>query len=127
MNKNRIRLTESQLHRVIKESVKKILSENDKYIHYIKAIQSRLSDETKESLENYNDMELISTESLLRLFNGGVANSNDLYLEIDDNGLMTLDCQSGMTVISEMECDPNDPKSIARAAIYCINKIPDAY
>lgn len=34
MNKNRIRLTESQLHRVIKESVKKILKEDywhDKY------------------------------------------------------------------------------------------------
>lgn len=27
MNKNRIRLTESQLHKVIKESVKKVLSE----------------------------------------------------------------------------------------------------
>lgn len=29
MNKNRIRLTESQLHRVIKESVKKMLKENE--------------------------------------------------------------------------------------------------
>lgn len=28
MNKNRIRLTESQLHRVIKESVKRVLTEN---------------------------------------------------------------------------------------------------
>lgn len=31
MNKNRIRLTESQLHRVIKESVKKVLKEMDAY------------------------------------------------------------------------------------------------
>lgn len=30
MNKNRIRLTESQLHRVIKESVKKMLKENER-------------------------------------------------------------------------------------------------
>lgn len=30
MNKNRIRLTESQLHRVIKESVKKVLREGTK-------------------------------------------------------------------------------------------------
>lgn len=29
MNKNRIRLTESQLHRVIKESVKSVLKENN--------------------------------------------------------------------------------------------------
>jgi hypothetical protein len=29
MNKNKIRLTESQLHRVIKESVKKVLRELD--------------------------------------------------------------------------------------------------
>lgn len=44
MSKNRIRLTESQLHRVIKESVKRVLSEaknqdtkyfNQRYKHYI--------------------------------------------------------------------------------------------
>lgn len=32
MKKNRIRLTESQLHEVIKESVNRILSEGNKYV-----------------------------------------------------------------------------------------------
>lgn len=32
MNKNRIRLTESQLHKVIKESVKQVLNENQGFI-----------------------------------------------------------------------------------------------
>ena len=45
MNKNKIRLTESQLHRVIKESVKKILREGpfDPYDEKYKDFQNNFS------------------------------------------------------------------------------------
>ena len=40
MNKNRIRLTESQLHRVIKESIRKIIRESREFpeVHFLQII-----------------------------------------------------------------------------------------
>ena len=49
MNKNKIRLTESQLHRVIKESVKKILKENEQQSLGIRP-------NYEGGIDSYNDM-----------------------------------------------------------------------
>lgn len=40
MNKKLIRLTESDLHRIVKESVNKILKENDENYYYDDAIEA---------------------------------------------------------------------------------------
>lgn len=56
MNKNRIRLTESQLHRVIKESVKKVLRESDENPHYFGVVfEVDGSEFENESFDNLRD------------------------------------------------------------------------
>lgn len=47
---SKIRLTESQLHRVIKESVKKILTENDNYPYYV---EDYIDKKKLKEIENY--------------------------------------------------------------------------
>ena len=93
MKKNRIRLTESQLHRVIKESVKRILKENegenhsDEYPFYVaadinsdyfqtfdKAYQYalNLAKNEKDWHEDIDVMDNVNWETLVRFTEDGI-------------------------------------------------------
>ncbi len=54
MNKNRIRLTESQLHSIIKESVKQVLSELD-WKTYANAANKRQAQGNWQSADSLRD------------------------------------------------------------------------
>lgn len=89
MNKNRIRLTESQLHSVIKESVKKVL----------------------------NEMGRMKTPSYMHLFHqyGGVRGAARLY--IISNGKNTELRQALIEYGNDLKLDDLDPKHIAKYLI----------
>ena len=77
MRKNRIRLTESQLHKVIKESVRRVLKES--------ALSSNAADVLKSCNHNLGKVlqsmknDFVKVYSLLR---GGVENENDFHKAI---------------------------------------------
>lgn len=80
MKKNRIRLTESQLHRVIKESVKKILRESDDVVNLSNAeITQQVRLEFNTALENAHKAIEQECQELL---------SSDYWMDGGDDGSM---------------------------------------
>ena len=66
--RNRVRLTESQLHDVIKESVKKVLNEAN----------SLMDTETLKGIKYHKDEATFHIQQMLKLFNG-LEDANDAY------------------------------------------------
>lgn len=117
MNKNRIRLTESQLHRVIKESVKNVLNE----IKLVGTIDDFWKEQKEK--EEYRKKQReerpprMKTPSYMHLFNqyGGVKGAAYLYLI--SNGKNTELGQALIEYGNVLKLDDLDPKHIARYLI----------
>ena len=56
MNKKRIRLTESDLHRIVKESVKRVLNEGDKYGGYLGEVSKSINYFHSNAMENLENL-----------------------------------------------------------------------
>ncbi len=70
MNKNRIRLTESQLHRVIKESVKKVLNEARTTDYLGRELETPTLDNHRRATAKLSDMNFsVSEEQILDALN----------------------------------------------------------
>ena len=123
--KQKIRLSESQLKRVVASAVKRVLNESFNEGEMVASrVRSMLSPEAMESLQEYNDMYLLDGSVYDMLMNGGEGSAensgHDLYFSYKD-GVLTLECESGMCELGSVRCDVHDAQQLARACAQLIN------
>ena len=89
MNKNRIRLTESQLHRVIKESIKKVLKEPAKLkesIEMFKELQKKPRSRCTRTEIMANTLAWYIEDSQI------IVDIDNFYIVNDDDGILYIEC-----------------------------------
>lgn len=129
-----IRLNESDLRRMVKKSVRKIFENMGRGEMVASKVRSMLSPEAMESLQEYDDMYLLDGEVYDTLMNDGdgsadnsaYGNSHDLYFSYE-NGVLTLECESGMCELGSVRCDVHDMQQLARACAQLINNGVTSY
>lgn len=120
MRKNRIRLSESQLHRVIKESVRQMLSEVDwnkpKWQYSLGALAGR---KHNQGLQNGNDDAEEYIEDFARKHNGG--NDSDFYrgrFDFEDTVSDRLHNLVNTDPIIKMEWEGDDDDDIYQDSVF---------
>lgn len=129
-----IRLNESDLRRMVRKSVRKIFEDLGRGEMVASRVRSMLSPEAMESLQDYNDMYLLDGKVYDILMNGGderpedseYINSHDLYFSYED-GVLTLECESGMCELGSVRCDINNMQQLAKACAQLINNGVTSY
>lgn len=122
-----MKVTLSELSNIIAESVKSVLLKSETaYMPYIKYIQNSLTPQTLKILEYAQIERLVSDEELCNFFSEkGSAEDYEgdymLYICPENSTVELGDCKNVRT-IGSAECDLHSLKSIAEAAVVCLNK-----